>query len=101
MTTDLHVVELGAGEPVVFIHGSFGWGEETFPEQRALADGYRVLLVHRRGYGESPPAGDLGFEAQAEDVAEVLADGCTSSALRTEASCVSWPPRDGLRPFGR
>jgi pimeloyl-ACP methyl ester carboxylesterase len=66
--------DTGAGEPIVFVHGSFGWGEETFLEQRALADGYRVLLVDRRGFGESPPAGNLGFEAQAGDVAAVLAD---------------------------
>jgi pimeloyl-ACP methyl ester carboxylesterase len=73
--TDLHVVELGAGEPIVFVHGSFGRGEETFSEQRELADKYRVLLVDRRGYGKSPQTGDLGFGAQAEDVAAVLADG--------------------------
>jgi len=32
---------LGAGVPAIFVHVSFSWGSDTFPEQRALADEYR------------------------------------------------------------
>jgi hypothetical protein len=32
MQTDLHVVESGTGARIVFIHGFFDCGEETFPE---------------------------------------------------------------------
>jgi pimeloyl-ACP methyl ester carboxylesterase len=37
---------------VVFVHGSFGWGEEAFHAQRELADEYELLLLDRRGYGD-------------------------------------------------
>jgi pimeloyl-ACP methyl ester carboxylesterase len=74
-TTGLNVTVWGDGEPAVFVHGSFGWGEETWREQRPLADSHRLLLVDRRGFGGSPANGRVDFERDAEDVAELLADG--------------------------
>jgi pimeloyl-ACP methyl ester carboxylesterase len=65
----------GDGEPAVFVHGSFGWGKETWREQRPLADNYRLLLVDRRGFGESPAAGRVDFERDAGDVAALLGEG--------------------------
>jgi pimeloyl-ACP methyl ester carboxylesterase len=64
MKTDLHATEIGQGEPIVFIHGAFDPAEETFGKQKELADQYRVVLVDRRGYGESPAADRLDFDAQ-------------------------------------
>jgi len=75
MKTDLHVSEIGQGEPIVFIHGAFDPAEETFHEQKELADQYRVVLVDRRGYGESPVADRLDFEAQVEDIMRVVGEG--------------------------
>jgi pimeloyl-ACP methyl ester carboxylesterase len=75
METDLHVVELGQGEPIVFVHGSFDCAEETFPGQRELADQYRVVLVDRRGYGDSPPAVRFDFDSQVDDLIAVLGRG--------------------------
>jgi pimeloyl-ACP methyl ester carboxylesterase len=71
----LNVTVWGSGEPAVFVHGSFGWGPETWREQRPLADHYRLLLVDRRGFGDSAPNGRVDFERDAEDVSEVLGDG--------------------------
>lgn len=71
----VHVTTWGEGEPAVFVHGSFGWGEETWREQRALAEHYRLLLIDRRGFGASPPDGRVDFERDAEDVAGLLEDG--------------------------
>lgn len=65
----------GDGEPAVFVHGSFGWGEETFGEQRPLAEHYRLILVDRRGFGASPANGRVDFDRDADDVAELLGDG--------------------------
>jgi pimeloyl-ACP methyl ester carboxylesterase len=75
MTADLHTLALGRGEPIVFIHGGFASSEETFAEQRELADAYELLFVDRRGYGGSPPAERLDFDSQARDIAGALADG--------------------------
>jgi pimeloyl-ACP methyl ester carboxylesterase len=71
----VHVTVWGDGEPAVFVHGSFGWGKETWKQQRPLADHYRLLLVDRRGFGASPANGRVDFERDAEDVAELLGDG--------------------------
>jgi pimeloyl-ACP methyl ester carboxylesterase len=75
MKTDLHVTEIGLGEPIVFIHGAFDPPEETFREQKGLAAQYRVVLVDRRGYGESPAADRLDFDAQVEDILRVVGEG--------------------------
>jgi pimeloyl-ACP methyl ester carboxylesterase len=71
----VNVTVWGDGEPAVFVHGSFGWGEETFGEQRPLAERYRLLLVDRRGFGGSPANGRVDFERDADDVVELLGDG--------------------------
>jgi pimeloyl-ACP methyl ester carboxylesterase len=73
---ELHVTTWGDadGEPVLFVHGSMAAGPETWQDQQPLADGRRLLLVDRRGYGDSP-AGDGDFERDAADVAELLDGG--------------------------
>jgi pimeloyl-ACP methyl ester carboxylesterase len=72
---DVHVTVWGNGEPAVLVHGSFGWGEETWREQRPLADRHRLVLLDRRGFGSSPANGRVDFERDAADVAELLGDG--------------------------
>jgi pimeloyl-ACP methyl ester carboxylesterase len=71
----VHVTVWGDGEPAVLVHGSFGWGEETWREQRPLSDDYKLLLVDRRGFGASPANGRVDFDHDADDVAELLGDG--------------------------
>jgi pimeloyl-ACP methyl ester carboxylesterase len=73
--SDLNVLAWGAGEPVVLVHGSFGWGEETWAQQRPLAGRFRLLLLDRRGFGGSPPAEREDFGVDAANIAEVLGDG--------------------------
>jgi pimeloyl-ACP methyl ester carboxylesterase len=70
--TELHVTRWGSGPPAVFVHGSFGWGEETWSAQRPLEDDYELLLVDRRGFGRSPPQGRVDFERDADDIAGLL-----------------------------
>ena len=71
----VHVTVWGEGEPAVFVHGSFGWGEETWREQRPLAEHFRLLLIDRRGFGASPANGRVDFDRDADDVAELLEGG--------------------------
>ncbi|HKY88909.1 MAG TPA: alpha/beta hydrolase [Candidatus Limnocylindrales bacterium] len=72
--SDLHVERWGdAGDLVILVHGSFGWGSETFSAQRPLAERYRLRLVDRRGFGASPARpGGVDFEPDAVDVAGLL-----------------------------
>jgi pimeloyl-ACP methyl ester carboxylesterase len=72
--TNVHVTVWGDGEPAVLVHGSFGWGEETWREQRPLADDYKLLVLDRRGFGASPANGRVDFDRDADDVAELLGE---------------------------
>jgi len=47
-------------------------GAETFPEQRALADEYRIVLVDRRGFGGSKSKQSDGWPTDMRDVAGLL-----------------------------
>ncbi len=72
----LHYVDLGAGNPVVMIHGiadsTYSWHENA----AALVDaGFRVILVDQPGFGRSaiPAAGWIySVENQAEAVLRVV-----------------------------
>jgi pimeloyl-ACP methyl ester carboxylesterase len=64
--------------PAVFVHNILTWGSDAvygFAGQRPLADGRPLLLVDRRGYGDSPDTVRGDFEVDAEDVLEVLGTG--------------------------
>ena len=64
----------GAGEPVVLVHGGVLAGEASWRLQRPLADRWQLVVVDRAGYGDSPPRGSGGPEADADDVAPLLGE---------------------------
>lgn len=68
----LHRVESGAGVPAVFVHGSFGWGLDTFPDQQRLAGDYRIVLVDRVGFGGTPAREPIGWPTDTDEVAALL-----------------------------
>jgi pimeloyl-ACP methyl ester carboxylesterase len=68
--------EVGAGPPLVCLHG--GWGERAMPfdEARRLASRHRVVVPSRIGYGGSTATSRLAIDyhaAEAERLAELLA----------------------------
>jgi len=72
----VNVVRWGeTGDRVLLVHGSFGWGEETWSAQRPLADRWRLEVVDRPGFGETPAEGRVDFERDADLVATELAGG--------------------------
>jgi pimeloyl-ACP methyl ester carboxylesterase len=75
MPSPLHVRELGAGPPVLLVHGSFSWGEQAFSQQRELAGRLRLRIVDRRGYGRSPDTPRVDFEVDAADLVELAGAG--------------------------
>jgi pimeloyl-ACP methyl ester carboxylesterase len=73
--SDLFVDAHGSGENVVLAHGSLATGSEEWETQQPLAEeGFRLLVVDRRGYGRSPDAEGEDFLRDGEDLA-VLMDG--------------------------
>ena len=76
------------GATAVFVHGSQSWGSDEvggFAAQRPLASRFRLIVIDRRGYGQSPDAVESldaaggerrgGHNADADDVIGVLGPG--------------------------
>lgn len=66
----LRVLEVGSGEPVLFVHGTGGTGPYWAPLVRELA-GFRCLLLDRPGWGFSSPI-DYTKHAYRSVVVEIL-----------------------------
>ncbi len=64
----------GSGEPAILIHGAlFADSFRPLLNELALADRYRIILYHRRGYGNSSHGnGPISFARQAADCRAVL-----------------------------
>jgi pimeloyl-ACP methyl ester carboxylesterase len=57
---------------VVLVHGDVFDGPATFGEQQPLAADHRLLVVNRRGFGNSPQVTGEDFEVDAGDLAALL-----------------------------
>ena len=69
----IHVIERGAGRPLLLIHGITLQACIWSPQLHLLADRYRVLAVDVRGHGRSSAGtGGYGRRVAAGDVATVL-----------------------------
>lgn len=72
--TDLFAEVCGTGDPALLVHGSGSWGVDTYEKQRVLADEFRLIMVDRRGYGQSPPTANMGWQTDKDDIAALLRD---------------------------
>jgi pimeloyl-ACP methyl ester carboxylesterase len=65
--------ELGAGDPLVLLHGAFTDASEFGANTPALAERFRVLTPERRGHGHTPDVpGPISYELMAADTAAFL-----------------------------
>ena len=69
----LAVHAMGAGAPVVLLHGLFGSARNLGGVQRALATQFRVLSLDLRNHGASAHDPAMDYPAMAADVLETLA----------------------------
>jgi esterase len=77
----LHVRRLGAGRPLLILHGLFGSGSNWQGIARALATQIEVWLVDLRNHGRSPHADEMSYPALANDVLELLDSERLSPAI--------------------
>jgi pimeloyl-ACP methyl ester carboxylesterase len=73
--SDLEVLRVGEGPPILFIHGSVVGPEHTWRKQLELGDCWSLILPSRPGFGGSPPLERGDFEVEAPLFAELLGDG--------------------------
>lgn len=68
----LAVQELGAGPPLLVLHGLLGQGRNWASLAKPLAARRRVLLVDLRNHGRSPHRPEMSYPAMAADLAALL-----------------------------
>ena len=64
--------EVGAGRPLVILHGLFGSARNWQSPARRLARHYRVICVDQRNHGRSPHTSRFDYEDMANDLGELL-----------------------------
>lgn len=73
MSTLLHCETLGAGPPVLVLHGLFGAGRNWLSVARRLAGTYTFHLVDLRNHGRSPHLPAMSYRDMAGDVRALVA----------------------------
>jgi esterase len=68
----LNVREVGAGPPLVLLHGLFGMARNLGGIARALASTHRVIALDLRNHGASPHAAPMDYPVMATDVLHTL-----------------------------
>lgn len=68
-----YYLEIGAGPPVVLLHGGLANSDYLSEQARALAPAHRVILVDSRGHGRSTrDQRPFGYDLMADDVLALL-----------------------------
>lgn len=70
----LHHRELGEGQPMVILHGLFGFSDNWQTHAKKLSEYYRVILVDLRNHGHSAWSDDFSYELMAQDLKELFDD---------------------------
>lgn len=68
----LHHRILGEGEPLVILHGLFGYSDNWQTHAKKLAEYYQVILVDQRNHGHSDWSDDFDYDLLAEDLKELF-----------------------------
>ena len=78
----LHTVRMGAGSPVVLLHGLFGAASNWGRVQRRLAADHTVLSIDARNHGASGHDPAFDYPTMAQDVLDTLdAEGVGAAAV--------------------
>ena len=66
--------ELGEGDPLMILHGLFGFSDNWQTHAKKLAEYYRVILVDLRNHGRSDWSEQFSYKIMADDVLELCDD---------------------------
>ena len=70
----LHYREMGEGQPLVILHGLFGFSDNWQTHAKKLAEYYRVILVDLRNHGHSDWSDEFSYQLMADDLLELIND---------------------------
>lgn len=68
----LHHTELGAGEPLIVLHGLLGSHQNLLPASRKFAEHFHVFALDQRNHGHSPHHDEMSYELMADDVVKFM-----------------------------
>ncbi|XOV92334.1 MAG: alpha/beta fold hydrolase [Bacteroidota bacterium] len=63
---------LGAGEPIIIMHGVFGSSDNWQTVGKSLSEKYKVYLVDLRNHGSSPHDDEMNYPVMAGDIVELI-----------------------------
>jgi 3-oxoadipate enol-lactonase len=88
---EIHYRQFGAGRPLIFLHG--GWGYEIYPlsEQQISIPGVQVIIPDRSGYGRSTKAAIFSADFHRLAASETVAF-CQAINI---PQCILWGHSDG------
>ena len=69
---ELYYREMGQGQPMVILHGLFGFSDNWQTHAKRLSEYYRVILVDLRNHGHSPWSDEFSYGIMAEDLKELF-----------------------------
>lgn len=70
----LHHRELGSGQPMIILHGLFGFSDNWQTHAKKFEDYYRVILVDLRNHGHSDWSDEFSYELMVKDLKELCDD---------------------------
>jgi pimeloyl-ACP methyl ester carboxylesterase len=76
----LNFKKIGAGKPLIIVHGLFGAADNWFTIARELEKDFTLYLVDQRNHGDSPHSQDWNYAVMAEDLKELMEQEDLSSA---------------------
>lgn len=68
----LNFKKIGAGKPLVILHGLFGSADNWLSIAKGLENHFTLYLVDQRNHGDSPHADEWNYEVMVEDLKELL-----------------------------
>ena len=63
---------LGAGEPIIILHGVFGSSDNWQTVGKMLSEHFKVYLVDQRNHGNSPHSEEFSYSLMAADIKELM-----------------------------
>lgn len=69
---ELNFKKLGAGKPLIILHGLFGSADNWFSISKELKDNFTLYLIDQRNHGDSPKSDDWNYDVMVEDLKELM-----------------------------